>query len=61
LSWEALHGSVETTTYMTYYKDLKVEKHEQLDGSTIYILTDRNTGNKFQFASRSNAGSPGFV
>lgn len=60
LSWEALLGDAETTTYMTYYRDLKVEKiGGQIDDSTIYILTDRNTGNKFQFASRSNAGSPG--
>lgn len=62
LSWEALYGDAETTAYMTYYRDLKVEKlGGQVDDSTIYILTDRNTGNKFQFASRSNAGSPGLV
>ena len=61
LSWESLYGDAETTTYMTYYRDLKVEKHKQQDGSTIYILTDRNTENKFQFASRSNAGSPGLI
>jgi hypothetical protein len=61
LSWEALFGEAETTTYMTYYRDLKVEKHEQIEGSRIYILTDRNTGNKFQFASRSNAWPSGLV
>jgi len=52
---EATIGSAETTVYMTYYKDLKVEKYKQGDGSTIYILTDRNTEDKFQFASRSVA------
>lgn len=60
LSWEAIYGDAETTTYMNYYRDLKVEKHNQVDGSTIYILTDRNQGNKFQFASRSNAIPPGW-
>ncbi len=53
LNWEARYGDAETTTYMNYYHDLKVEKLEQSDGTTIYILTDRNTKNKFQFASRS--------
>lgn len=61
LSWEALFGEAETTTYMTYYRDLKVEKKEQIDGSRIYILTDRNTGSKFQFASRSNAWPSGLI
>ena len=60
LNWEARYGDAETTAYMTYYHDLKVEKQKQTDGTTIYILTDRNTGNKFQFASRSFAWPPGY-
>ena len=44
---------------MNYYHDLKVEKNKQTDGSTIYILTERDTENKFQFASRSVAWPPG--
>jgi len=60
LNWEARYGDAETTIYMNYYHDLQVEKKKQSDGSTIYILTDRNTGNKFQFASRSNAWPPGY-
>ena len=55
LNWEARYGDSETTTYMGYYHDLKVEKLKQSDGSKIYILTDRNSGDKFQFASRSIA------
>lgn len=55
LNWEARYGDSETTTYMSYYHDLKVEKLKQSDGSKIYILTDRNSGDKFQFASRSIA------
>ena len=57
---EALYGDSETTLYMAYYEDLKVEKKNQVEGSTIYILTDRNTGNKFQFASRSVVWPPGY-
>src|SRR3989344_4359890 len=60
IDWESTYGKAETTIYMTYYKDLKVEKKEQQDGTTIYILTDRNTENKFQFASRSGALPPGY-
>ena len=60
LKWETNLGDSETTTYMNYYHDLKVEKKKQTDGSTVYILTDRNNGNKFQFSSRSIAWPPGY-
>lgn len=60
LDWEATYGDAETTIYMNYYHDLKVEKQKQTDGTTIYILTDRNTLDKFQFASRSVAWPPGY-
>jgi len=60
IDWEATYGDVETTTYMNYYHDLKVEKLNQMDGSTIYILTNRNNGEKFQFASRSVVWPPGY-
>ena len=60
LEWEATYGDAETTLYMDYYHDLKVEKMQQSDGTTIYILTDRNNQNKFQFASRSVAWPPGY-
>lgn len=60
VDWESTYGDAETTTYMDYYKDLKVEKHKQNDGTTVYIITDRNTGSSFQFASRSVAWPPGY-
>ncbi len=60
LNWEVSYGDAETTTYMNYYHNLKVEKRKQSDGTTVYILTDRDTENKFQFASRSIAWPPGF-
>ena len=61
LNFEARYGDSETTVYMNYYRDLKVEKKKQSEGTTIYILTDRNDENKFQFASRSLAWPPGYV
>jgi len=60
LNFEARYGDAETTTYMNYYHDLKVEKKKQIEGSTIYILSDRNNENKFQFASRSMPWPTGY-
>jgi hypothetical protein len=61
LQWESTYGDAEVTAYMTYYHDLKVEKVLRESGEKIYIITDRNTGNKFQFASRSQMWPPGIV
>jgi len=58
---ESEYGDAETTVYMMYYHDLKVEKDLQSSGEKIYILTDRNTENKFQFASRAQAWPAGQV
>lgn len=61
IQWETLYGDAEITTYMNYYHDLKVEKKKQIDETSIYILTNRDTGEKFQFASRSWAFPPGVI
>ena len=58
---EVEFGEAETTTYMNYYHDLKVERKEQSEGTNIYILTTRSTGDKFQFASRSVPSYPGII
>lgn len=60
LEWEATYGDAETTNYMNYYHDLKVEKKKHSDGTTVYTLTDRNTQGKFKFASRSVAWPAGY-
>jgi len=59
IKWETVYGDAETTTYMNYYPHIKVEKKKMSDGSTIYILSERETTNKLQFASRSVAWPPG--
>lgn len=61
IDWETSYGDAETTIYMDYYRDIKVEKKKQSDGSTIYILSDRNDGTKLQFASRSIPWPPGYA
>lgn len=61
IEWETLFGDAETTTYMTYYHDLKVEKNLRGSNGKIYVLTNRNTGDKFQFAIRGQIMPAGIV
>ena len=61
LNWEARYGDSETMNYMIYYPNIKAEKKKQGDGSTVYILTDRFTLDKFMFATRSVVIPPGLV
>jgi hypothetical protein len=61
IEWETTYGDVDITTYMSYYPDLKVEKKPLGDGGRVYILTNRDTGDKFQFASRSQVWPAGYA
>ncbi|MDP2672840.1 MAG: hypothetical protein Q8O84_03445 [Nanoarchaeota archaeon] len=58
IEWETIYGGADPDSYMDVYSNLKVEKYPQTDDTTIYILTDKNTDDKFQFASRSLAFAP---
>ncbi len=60
LNWETNFGDAETTTYMDYYPNIKVEKKKQEDGSKVYILTERDGSGIFQFATRSYVWPPGY-
>lgn len=60
-NWEARYGDSDPQTYMMYYPDIKVEKKKQGDGTTIYILSNRLTGEKLWFASRSLVFPEGYV
>jgi len=60
LYWEVDKGDTDTGMYMAYYHNILVEKKEQSDGTKVYIITDVNTKNKFQFATRSIAWPAGF-
>jgi hypothetical protein len=61
LDWESQLGDANPETYMIYYPNLKVERILRDSGDKIYILTDRDNGNKFQFAVRSQVWPGGFV
>ena len=60
LGFETRYGDSETTAYMNYYHNIRVEKKKQDDGTKVYIITDRDSQNKFQFATRSVAWPPGY-
>ncbi|MCW8965444.1 MAG: hypothetical protein OQK82_01965 [Candidatus Pacearchaeota archaeon] len=60
LGFETKYGDSETTDYMNYYHYLKVQKKKQGEGSTVYILINRDTEEMFQFAVRSYAWPSGY-
>jgi hypothetical protein len=60
-NWEARYGDAVPESYMAFYPNLKVEKKKQDDGTKIYIITDLDTGEKLQFATRSLAWPPGLA
>lgn len=57
---ESIYGDASKDLYMDLYHNLKIEKRIPEYGTTVYILTDRDTENKFQFASRSLVSPPGY-
>jgi hypothetical protein len=60
-NYEARYGDSEITTYMSFYPNIRVEKYKQMDGTKVYIISDRTTGEKLQFATRSLAWPPGYA
>lgn len=60
LNWEAHYGDSAPEAYMMYYPDLKIQKLKQGDGSKIYILENRVSGDKFTFATRSLSWPAGY-
>jgi hypothetical protein len=61
IEWETNYGEAETTLYMTYYPNLKVEKLLRSSGNKIYTITDRSTENKFKFAIQSQIWPAGYI
>ncbi len=52
---EIAEGDSEIGKYMDAFRELKIEKKKQIDETAIYIITNRDTQDKFQFAVRSQA------
>jgi len=60
LQYETRFGDSDIDTFMIYYPDFIIDKLKQGDGTTVYVLQDKNTKTKFQFASRSYAWPAGY-
>jgi len=61
LNFEARYGDSETTTYMALYPDIRVEKLKQGEGTTVYLVSNRDTKEEFNFATRSIVIPPGYT
>lgn len=59
-NFEARYGDSTPEDYMFLYPNLKVQKLKQGDGTKVYIIEDRNTKEKLQFATRSLVWPPGW-
>lgn len=57
---EATEGYSNNDAYMNMYLGLKLPKIERTDGTTIYIIEDQQTKQKFQFAIRNFVIPPGY-
>lgn len=60
LDFESTYGDSETTTYLRYYPDLKIQKIKLSDGSKIYTLSNVVRDESFTFATRSLAWAAGY-
>lgn len=59
VEFESKFGDSETTYYLGYYPNLKMEKIKMSDGTKVYKLSNVVTNEQFIFASRSLAWPPG--
>jgi len=60
IDFEATFGNSETTAYMQYYPDLRIDKTKLSEDGTIYVLSNVVTKEVFRFASRSLAWPAGY-
>ncbi len=60
VQFETAFGDADTDGFMLYYPDLIVRKMKQSEGTTIYIIEDKISETKLQFASRSFAWPAGY-
>jgi len=60
VQFETKYGDSDISAMMLFYPDYIIDKIKRSDGTTIYILKSKISGNKFQFASRSLAWPAGY-
>jgi len=57
---EARYGDFDVSTMMQIYPNYIINKIKRADGTTVYIITNKLSKGKFQFASRSLAWPAGY-
>lgn len=60
LQQESTFGDSDVSHLMRLYPEFIIEKLKMSDGTTIYIITDKDYGTEYKFASRSLAWPPGY-
>ena len=60
INFESVYGDSDPVAYMAIYPSTKIQKLKQSDGTTLYEISDRNTLESFNFATRSYALPPGY-
>mgnify|MGYP001565567547 FL=1 len=60
IQYESTFGDSETTLYLQYYPNLRIDKIRRNDGNTIYKLSNVATKDEFTFASRSLVWPEGY-
>ena len=55
---ESIYGDADPNIYMSVYPQIRIHRNIEND-SKIYVISDRNSGDTFQFASRSGVIPPG--
>ncbi|MEK6848543.1 MAG: hypothetical protein AABX65_02840 [Nanoarchaeota archaeon] len=60
INLEARYGDAFAEGYLREFPHIKVQKLDQGEGSTIFILTDTTTGEQTLFAVRSRVFPPGY-
>lgn len=61
VDFESTYGDSETTLYMQFYPNIKIEKNKLDDGTKIYKVSDVLTKESLQFASRGLSWPPGYA
>ncbi len=60
IQYETTMGDTDTSALTVYYPDLSFNKVKRSDGTKVYVVQDRLSGIKFQFATRSFALPAGY-
>jgi len=60
IQYETRLGNADTDSLRTYYPNLMIQKMRQGDETKVYIIQDKQSKTKYQFATRSYAWPPGY-